>query len=345
MLPSNEKLGMLWHMDIRICTKKEWENSYFTTKNTEFLQSWEWGSFQERAGNRVIRLQFYNNKVFLGQVQAITCSFGRFFRYIYLPRSSKIPLELLPAFKSFCKKHRYIFVRCEGVKVLDCAHESVVSTGNRQPKDTLILSLDEEGDTILSQMHRKTRYNIRLGLRKNLHVAKEKNGDVFWDLHKQTSERDGFGGHGKTYYENMLVSPNITQMTAYAGDTPVASNIFVVYNKVYTYLHGASANQHRNLMAPYVLQWEAIQHAKELGCTEYDFWGVAPKGEVGVSDESLQKFHTLSWKGDHTLSGVTRFKAGFGGKRKTYPQAFDIVCDPVVYKLYKSAKHIKRIIT
>ena len=58
-----------------------------------------------------------------------------------------------------------------------------------------------------------------------------------------------------------------------------------------------SRNAHREKMPTYLLQWEAMKHAKAKGCTVYDLWG-APD----VFDES------------DSMWGVYRFKEGLGGK-------------------------------
>jgi lipid II:glycine glycyltransferase (peptidoglycan interpeptide bridge formation enzyme) len=63
-----------------------------------------------------------------------------------------------------------------------------------------------------------------------------------------------------------------------------------------TYLYGASSNRYREFMAPYFLQWNAIQLSKENGCSEYDFFGIS-----GSPDPS------------HPMYGLYRFKTGFGG--------------------------------
>ena len=101
-----------------------------------------------------------------------------------------------------------------------------------------------------------------------------------------------------------------------------------------TYLHGASSNEHRNVMAPYLLQWRSIQIAKKFGKTEYDFWGVAAPKEGG------KQFHTYAWGETDKLNNVTRYKAGFGGTPISYPDAFEIPLKPFQYKLFQLAKKV-----
>ena len=50
-------------------------------------------------------------------------------------------------------------------------------------------------------------------------------------------------------------------------------------------------------MSTYALQFEAIRRAKALGATEYDMFGIGPK-----DDDS------------NPLSGLSKFKLGFGGE-------------------------------
>src|SRR3989338_5647077 len=83
-----------------------------------------------------------------------------------------------------------------------------------------------------------------------------------------------------------------------------------------TYLHGASSSEHREVMAPHLLYWRAIQEAKVRGFKSYDFWGI---------DEAR-------WP------GLTRFKLGFGGEQVEYPASVDIIYRPVLYGLYYLAR-------
>jgi peptidoglycan pentaglycine glycine transferase (the first glycine) len=93
------------------------------------------------------------------------------------------------------------------------------------------------------------------------------------------------------------------------------------------YFYGASANEERERMPTYLLQWEAIRWARAHGCIEYDLWGVPDADE-----ETLEANFTHLSEG---LWGVYRFKRGFGGELRRSPGAWDRVYQPVMYAFYK----------
>jgi len=85
-------------------------------------------------------------------------------------------------------------------------------------------------------------------------------------------------------------------------------------------MHGGSSGAYREAMAPYLLQWRAIELGKKFGCTYYDFYGI---------DEE-------KWP------GVTRFKNGFGGRTINYPGTFDLIFDASWYNVYKMVRRVRR---
>jgi lipid II:glycine glycyltransferase (peptidoglycan interpeptide bridge formation enzyme) len=89
-----------------------------------------------------------------------------------------------------------------------------------------------------------------------------------------------------------------------------------------TYLHGASSNDARNLMAPYALHWAIIRHAKDKGCSRYDLWGISDDPKSG-------------W------AGITRFKRGWGGKEVCAPGTFDLPISNFWYNVYRLARRMK----
>lgn len=113
---------------------------------------------------------------------------------------------------------------------------------------------------------------------------------------------------------------------AYYEDTPIAANMVTFYGDTATYLHGGTKHSYHNLMAPYLLQWEAIREAKRRGYPYYDFGGCAvTKGKV------------TQW------AGITRFKEGFGGVCADMGETYDVIFQKKWYWLYKTGQRIKHL--
>jgi len=327
-------------MDIKKCTDKViWEASL--RGNEHFLQSFVWGEFQQAAGREVLRLQVVDGEEVVGQAQGVVTALGFGVSYVYLSGISNFEFQILETILKFFNEQSYTFVRMESAEKIDISNFQfpISITKNRQPQHTLVLDISKTEEELLAGMHRKTRYNIRLAEKKGVEVRKEKDIDVFWKLNEQTTSRDKFKSHDKIYYAKMLEMDTCHQLTAYYEGVPVASNICIASGETFTYLHGASGSEHRNVMAPYLLQWEGMKFAKEFGCTQYDFWGIAPPREKSESG-SVSCSHNLCWDNTDTLAGVTRFKAGFGGMPVSYPQAVDIIFSQVRYRLYSLAKKV-----
>ena len=191
------------------------------------------------------------------------------------------------------------------------------------------LTVGEE--ELLKNMHQKTRYNIRLAEKKEVKIRvgeTQEDFEIFWSLCEDTSSRDNFKSHAKQYYQEIfkiLVPSGFTKLyLAEFEGKALAANLVYNFGDTSTYVHGASANEYRNLMAPHLLQWRQIQDAKADGYKYYDFWGVAP-------DDSKE----------HRWAGITRFKKGFGGQGVNYLGVYDLILKGFWYKIYKLAKKLR----
>jgi lipid II:glycine glycyltransferase (peptidoglycan interpeptide bridge formation enzyme) len=174
------------------------------------------------------------------------------------------------------------------------------------PTNTFFLNLNMGENELLYRMKPKTRYNIRLSLRKGVHVkeyGKDKLDD-WYRLYTDTAIRNNLTLHHKEFFSSVLDHEGDSDGTVEASllmadhEGEYLSAMFLLLSrKRGTYLYGASSSNKRHLMASYALQWEAIRRAQHHGCTEYDLFGCAPN-----PDQS------------HPLHGLYRYKQGFGGK-------------------------------
>ena len=180
-------------------------------------------------------------------------------------------------------------------------------------------------------MKQKTRYNIRLADRKGVSVQESADVVRFFNLMQVTGRRDQFGIHSLEYYQTAY---NIHHpkgqcelfFAEYEGQLLAAVMVFAQGHRAY-YFYGASSNQHRNLMAPYAVQWSAMRWARKNGCTQYDLWG--------VPDHGFEVLEAEFTKRNDELWGVYRFKRGFGGDLKRTVGAWDRVFNPIFYLIYQ----------
>jgi lipid II:glycine glycyltransferase (peptidoglycan interpeptide bridge formation enzyme) len=209
-----------------------------------------------------------------------------------------------------------------------------------QPPDTVVIDLRFDAETILAQMKSKWRYNIRLAEKKvEVRQADEGGLETFYALFRETAARDGIALHGLEYYKKLFFTareyadknvprlPRLHLYLAFYNGEAVAGIITLFFGKTGTYLYGASSNRHRNVMAPYALQWRAVRDAKISGCTEYDFFGIPP------NDDST-----------HPMAGLYRFKTGFGGKIIHRPGSLDYPYNRAIYAAFRFAEKMRKFV-
>ena len=186
-------------------------------------------------------------------------------------------------------------------------------------------------DEVMAGFHSKTRYNIRLAQRHGVEIRVGTREDIpaFFELMKQTGERDGFVIRGLDYFYRMydcLGEDHHRLFLAYYEGKPVAGAVAGAYGNKCLYLYGASGNESRKHMPAYLVQWAMIQWAMEKGCEIYDLRGVP-----GVIEDE-----------NNPIYGLYRFKKGFGGDLVEFIGEFDLLFHPVLYRLFTWAEHIRK---
>jgi len=200
-----------------------------------------------------------------------------------------------------------------------------------QPKNvyqTDLTGMTEE--TLLNSFHQKTRYNIRLAIRKGVTVREGTLEDipVFHDMLKDTGKRDGFTVHSQSFYIDFLkaMPDNAHLFIAEVDGKPAAATMEVIQGDKAWYVYGGSYVEHRNLMPNYLLQWEMMRTALKNGCTLYDFRGVE-----GYPTEDNPKY------------GLHRFKQGFNSHFVEYIGQLDLIISRFSYGLVRAVELISRL--
>lgn len=326
----------------------QWDAFVTSQSHGHVLQTSAWGELKSRFGWSADRLAVTrDDHVVAGALVLFRALPLRLGTLAYIPKGPLLDFvdedttgELLAGLDRLLRRHRSILLKIEP----DCQDDPVfeqqlAALGFRpslqtvQPPRTIAIDITRSDDEILAAMHPKTRYNIRLGPKKDVVVREAQPGDLpaFNALMQTTGARDGFSVHSAEYYETayqLFVPAGQAKLLLATYQEQIIAGIFVfVQGDRAWYFYGASGETERQRMPNYALQWAGIQWAKSLGCAEYDLWGVPDEDEATLEAHYLERHDDL-W-------GVYRFKRGFGGQLVRFAGAFDRVYDPLLYKAYE----------
>lgn len=346
----------------------------------DFLQSEQWRNFQKAAGRRTFLIsdESFHASIIEHKLSIVG-------KYFYIPRwpsarilnsirrGGQIPNKSqntknqIQNLINLAKEENVGWIRIEPASedVLNLLghqmskYKIVKAPHDMQPREILVMDIAKNEEELLAGMKAKTRYNIKVAQKHGVKILVTHNSQLnsqkylekFLELIKITSERDRIIPHPENYYRKMFetIPPEILKLCVakYEGKI-IAANIVIHYGSTATYLHGASDSEYRNVMAPYLLQWQAILDAKEAGYHFYDLGGVKtenPKSEINQSsaftfpdksgNSSKPSFFKNSAGGN--WQGITRFKTGFAPDTKPmeFPGSYDIIISNGKYFLYK----------
>lgn len=315
-----------------------WSDFYIAHKDAHLLQSPQWAALKGDFG-------WFSQPVITGDIgsQVLFRKLPLGFTIAYIVKGPVGSLnhisEHIKEVDAVCKKHRAIFLKIEpdiweDEEVFEQVRACLNSFGRParpiQPRQTLVVSLEGDEETWLSQMKQKTRYNIRLAQKKEVIVQETEDIHTFQKLMDITGQRNEFGVHSFAYYRKAFEEfyPQACRLflASYNGE-PLAAIMVFFKGDTAMYFYGASSNQERNRMPTYLVQFKAMQWAASIGCKEYDLWG--------IPDEPGDVLEASFADRDDGLWGVYRFKRGFGGIIKRSMEAYDRVYMPTLYKLYQ----------
>ncbi len=345
-------------MEIREIKKKEtWEDFLSKCGEKTFLQSWEWGEFEEKRNNKIWKLGiFEKSQQLIGVILVvkIPAKRGTFFMIPHgpvikgsQPRSVKKEVleTLLENLKEIGRKEGVSFVRISPLWEDTMENRELFSKigfcqapihADYTYETTWKLDINSSEEDLLRGMRKTTRYLIRQTLKnEGIEIVKNANlgaAELYYALNKEVARSQKFipfsFEHIKNEFEVFAKEGQALWFFGkYKGEV-AAGALVIFWSGIGFYNQAASRAEYAKLSIPYLIQWEAIKEAKRRGCKLYDFWGfVDPK-------ENLY----------HPWAGPSLFKQGFGGRQYRYIKTQDY---PFSFKyrltrLFEKLRKIKR---
>jgi peptidoglycan pentaglycine glycine transferase (the first glycine) len=328
-----------------------WDTFAAAQPNTHLLQTTAWGQLKAAFGWQPAAIR-------AGAAGALVL-FRRLplgLSLAYVPRGPvanwQQPSDLAPlvaALDQACRARRAILLKWEpdlpdepGCGALLGGLGFRPSAHSVQPRRSLVVDLRGSEADVLARMKQKTRYNIGLAGKKGVTArAAQTPRDMerFNALMEATGTRDGFGVHAPEYYRRayelfhaagqceLLLAEYAPDGSAPGGEPLLLAAVMAfAYGSQAWYLYGASSDQERQRMGPYLAQWAAMRWARSRGAERYDLWGVPDEDEAAL-EAGFEQRHDGLW-------GVYRFKRGFGGQLVRTVGAWDRVYNPLLYRGY-----------
>jgi lipid II:glycine glycyltransferase (peptidoglycan interpeptide bridge formation enzyme) len=199
------------------------------------------------------------------------------------------------------------------------------------PRDTLCVDLTACESAILAQMKPKGRYNIGVARRYGVSVVEDASArgiEDFLSIYGETFTRKGKSQRSSDYFRTLVPALSASErgsvfFAEYQG-TRLATAIVVYHGRTATYYYGGSRAIHRNVMAPYLLHFEIMRKAKELGYDAYDLFGVTPEGAPNDG-----------W------TDISVFKRKFGGRELRFVPTLEYIYDPAAYREWERSMRVK----
>lgn len=299
-----------------------------------FMQSWAWADFRQMDGYQTFRYGFFNeteqliggcifyfypqrssaNLIFAPaapllpadlEVQAMEMLLSEVEILAHNLTASSIPNSMQNSMQSRNQYGGAIALRIEpllSTKPVWLSPDFVRSPADIMPSETLWIDLTKSESELLSEMHSKGRYNIRLSQRygvETMFTSDDYAIPHFYDLFYETANRQEFLSEPYGFFIKLcqtLFRVGMAEIGFAKYQGSILATILVIYwGDRCTYLYGGRSESDRQVMPVYALHWAAIQRAKQRGYQIYDFYG-------------------FSKDPNHAYYRFSQFKKKFGGK-------------------------------
>ncbi|MDP9249800.1 MAG: peptidoglycan bridge formation glycyltransferase FemA/FemB family protein [Chloroflexota bacterium] len=332
-----------------------WQALVEKLPGADLLHDWEWAAVAAFDGTPQRRyvLDEAGALTAICAAQVRRTSLGRSFWYVPHgpvldyddPRAAERLQTLLAGVRAAARADRAIAVRLEprvearspAAALLEASDLRRVDATLQTP-DTRLVTLLLDDDALLATFDKDTRYSIRRSQREGVitTVIDDPADDAsLVSLHgliTETLERAqyklpeleryriiwrGLGGAGRARIIRGHHDGNLE-----------SAALLVVEGDRSFYLYAGSIREapgETKRFSAYAVQWQMMRTAREMSARTHDLWGVAPEN-AGPG---------------HPWWGYSLFKKGFGGRFVSWAGSWDLVVDPLVYRLREFASSLR----
>ncbi len=319
----------------QLTDKSMWEQFVSSRPEANFLQSYNWGQFQQKLDKQVFPIAVLNKqgrqaaaamtiKEAAKRGDYLTVAGGPLLDWS-APDLNQILKTLFKHLKQTAKQEDCWFVRIRPQVEESEKTKKIMKRFGLQSAPmhltadlTLELNLEQSEQELLMQMRKNTRYSVRKAEREGVQVETTADLDFmqkFYDYQLYLAKKHDFVPFSYDFlskqFETFKQDDQALLFNAYHEKDLLASAYILFYNQEAVYHYGISTPKNRKLPGSYAVLWAAILEAKKRGCKTFNFWGIAPKDEP-----------------DHRFAGVSIFKRGFGGEEVQYLPAHDLAVHP-----------------
>jgi lipid II:glycine glycyltransferase (peptidoglycan interpeptide bridge formation enzyme) len=334
--------------------REEWQTLLGAVPSGDFLHDWGWAEVADFDGQpqRRFVVEDAGEVVALAAAQVRSIGLGRTFWYVphgpvtdyAAPSAGDRVRALVEGLAVEARADRAVALRLEPRIVagtpeapgLDAVAHRVAE--RLQVGQTRIVELAAD-DVLLAGFDADTRYGVRRAEREAVEtriVTAPDDRPAVERLHslvRETQRRAGFRLPPVERYwvawQSLAGPGRACLVEAYREGELLSSGMLVVEGDQSFYLFAGSRREEpgeTKRYASYAVQWAMMREARTRGARRHDLWGVAP-ANAGP---------------DHPWHGVGLFKKGFGGHEVTWAGSWEIVIDPLLYRLRSAASRLRR---
>ncbi len=203
------------------------------------------------------------------------------------------------------------------------------------PKFPLYIDLEQDEISLINSFTKTTRYNINYAKKQGVvvssHFPTSENlhkVDEFYEHLTQFSLRKGFTPLPKAYFytlwKNFAGTKNLAIIETSNNGEVTSVNFSQFWKNWAGSYFTVNLNKYPKLKSSYLLKWETMLIAKELGVKIFDMWGYVPNA-----------------KEDDPDYGYSQFKLGFNPKSVQMPGRLIKVTSPFRYTIWRLLNKIK----